>query len=313
MPKTSDPKVSIIILNWNGWQDTLECLGSLFQIIYPNFEIVIVDNGSSDDSVSRINEYLFKNKIQNSKFITLDSNLGFSGGNNVGIKYAVKNSADYVFLLNNDTVVEKKFLTELVKTAENNKDFGLIGPKIYFWPSTKPERIWFTGGKVNWLKTKGTHINYNAEDSQEEKKSFGLIKADYITGCGILIRKEVIQKIGVLSEDYFLYYEDTDYCVRAKKAGWECGIEPKSHIWHKVSRSTKELSLSYLYYHARNGLLMAKRNNGALMIPVLYLFSFYIILKQIIKFLFIPKKREWAKMTIIGIRDFYANKIGKFS
>jgi len=321
----STPKVSIIILNWNGWQDTLECLDSLLKITYPNYEVIVIDNGSTNESLAKLkmNPPAGGEKLkvdgpsdsaqgkQGFKIIENKENLGFAGGNNVGIKYALENGADYVLLLNNDTLVSETFLSELLSQAEKNKAFGLFGPKIYFWPRTSPERIWFTGGRINWLKTKGWHVNYDAKENSLPETGAKLIEADYITGCGLLIRREVIEKIGHLSDDYFLYYEDTDYCLKAGAAGWKCGIVPSARIWHKVSRSAKEFSPSYLYYHARNGLLMAKKNNPWEKIIILYLFSFYLVLKQIIKYFFIPRKKEWAKMTMLGIYDFYIGKTGK--
>lgn len=327
--QAKSPKVSIIILNWNGWQDTLECLDSLINVIYPNYEVIVVDNGSTNESLAKLkakNPFEFaqgKEKLevgapfdfaqgkQSLKIIENKENLGFAGGNNVGIKYALENDADYVLLLNNDTLASETFLSELLAEAEKNKTFGLFGPKIYFWPRTSPERIWFMGGKINWLKTKGVHVNYDAKENSPAETGARLIETDYITGCGLLIRREVIKKIGTLSDDYFLYYEDTDYCLKARVAGWKCGIVPSARIWHKVSRSAKEFSPSYLYYHARNGLLMAKRNNPWEKIIILYPFSFYLVLKQIIKYLFIPRKKEWAKMTMRGIYDFYMGKTGK--
>ncbi len=310
----STPKVSIIILNWNGWQDTLECLDSLAKIDYPNYEVIAVDNGSKNDSVSRIKNYFDKNKIHNYRFIILDSNLGFSGGNNVGIKYALKNGADYILLLNNDTLVEPDFLSELVKIGESDKKIGLIGPKIYFYLSDKPPRVWFAGGKINWLKTRGSHLNYNQID--EEYKILGSRshqKTDYLTGCCLLIKREVIEKIGVLSEDYFLYYEDTDYCLRAQESGWQCAYAPGARIWHKISQSSKELSPAYIYYHTRNGLMLAKKHNSFGKIILVYLFGLYLALKQIIKYIFMPQKRQWAKMVLLGIFDFYKGKTGKIN
>lgn len=309
----SNPKVSIIILNWNGWQDTLECLDSLLEITYQNYEVIVVDNGSTNESLAKLKVKNEKLKVDGKSFEIIENreNLGFAGGNNVGIKYALENGADYVLLLNNDTLVSETFLSELVAQAEKNKIFGLFGPKIYFWPRTTPERIWFIGGRINWLKTKGWHVNYDAKESSPAETGARLIETDYITGCGLLIRREVIEKIGTLSDDYFLYYEDTDYCLKAKDAGWKCGIVPSARIWHKVSRSAKEFSPSYLYYHARNGLLMSKRNNPWEKIIILYLFSFYLVIKQIIKYFFIPRKKEWARMTMRGIYDFYMGKTGK--
>ncbi|MBU3964767.1 glycosyltransferase family 2 protein [Patescibacteria group bacterium] len=306
----STPKVSIIILNWNGWQDTLECLDSLAKIDYPNYEIIVVDNGSTDESAEKIKIWINTHKsVISYKLLVNSYNAGFAGGNNVGIKYALKNGADYVLLLNNDTLVEPNFLSELVKIGESDKKIGLIGSKIYFYPPIGAPRVWFAGGKINWLKTRGSHLNY----SQTDKEYEALKVTDYLTGCCLLIKREVIEKIGGLSDDYFLYYEDTDYCLQAREAGWQCALAPESHIWHKISRSTKEFSPSYLYYHARNGLMMAKRANGGAKIFLVYIFSAYLAAKQIVKYLFCPAKRQWARMILLGIYDFWRNKAGKMA
>lgn len=308
------PRVLIIVLNWKGWRDTLECIDSLAKIKYPNYEALIIDNGSGDESVPCIKKHLADKNLPNFKFILFDQNFGFAGGNNKGIGQALKNGAEYVLLLNNDTTVDPLFLEKLVEAGEKNNSIGIIGSKIYFY--TEPDRIWFAGGKINWLKTTGSHLKLNEKENTDNKnsaKTEKILPMDYITGCAMLIKKEVIEEIGVLSEDYFLYYEDTDYCLRAKKAGWQCVLAPESRIWHKISRSTKEFSPSYLYYHTRNGLMMAKKTIYATMLPAVYIFSFYLAIKQVVKYIFTPSKREWAKMVLMGILDFYKNKTGKFS
>ncbi len=306
------PKVSIIVLNWKGWQDTLDCIDSLSKIAYPNYEVLIIDNGSGNESVPQIKKHLAGKNNPNFKFLIFDRNFGFAGGNNKGIKQAINNGADYVLLLNNDTTVDPLFLDKLAEAGEKNSSIGIVGSKIYFY--SDPERIWFAGGKVNWLRTVGSHLGLNEKDTNKrsELKTENILPMDYITGCAMLIKKEVIEEIGVLSEDYFLYYEDTDYCLRARKAGWRCVLAPESRIWHKISQSTKEFSPSYLYYHARNGLLMARRSNSAAKVILVYIFSAYLAAKQVIKYLFFPAKREWAKMVSLGIYDFWKNKTGKF-
>jgi len=297
----SPKKVHIILLNWNNEEDTLECVKSLEKISYNNYEIIIVDNGSEIESVLKI-----KKQYPEIKIIENEKNLGFAGGNNVGVKYAMKNNADYVLLLNNDTTVEKDFLNKLVEIGESDKKNGLFGSKIYFY--SEQNRIWFAGGKVNWLRNKGTHIGLDEIDQNQYNK---IKEVDYLTGCCLLIKKEVIEKIGVLEEDYFLYYEDTDFCLRAKNIGYNCVYVPKSKIYHKISRSTKPGSPSYIYYHTRNGLVLAKRNGLLLNKIVLYFYCVFLFLKQIIKIIFIPKKRNWAFAVLRGERDFLFGKMGK--
>ncbi|MCK4800220.1 glycosyltransferase family 2 protein [Candidatus Parcubacteria bacterium] len=294
-------EVYIIVLNWNGKDDTLECLKSLEKINYSNYKIVVVDNSSEDDSVSEI-----RRQFSSVKIIENKENLGFSGGNNVGIKYAINNGAHYVLLINNDTTVEKDFLNELVEIGESDEKIGVLGSKIYFY--SEPSRIWFAGGKVNWLKNKGTHIGLDQIDSGQYDK---IKEMDYLTGCCLLIKREVIEKIGVLSEDYFLYYEDTDFSLRAKNADYKIVYVPKSKIYHKISRSTKPGSSNYVYYHSRNGLTMAKRTGSLLNKIVLYPYCIFLFLKQIIKIIFIPQKREWAFAVLKGEKDFLLGKMGR--
>ncbi|MCK5413515.1 MAG: glycosyltransferase family 2 protein [Candidatus Pacebacteria bacterium] len=294
-------KVYIILLNWNNEEDTIECVESLKKINYNDYKIIVVDNGSEEESISKI-----ENKYPDLFIIKNKNNLGFAGGNNVGIKYAINNDADYVLLINNDTTVDENFLAELVKVGEADKGNGLIGSKIYFY--SEKNRIWFAGGKVNWLKNKGTHIGLDEID----KKQYDKIKeVDYLTGCCLLVKKEVIEKIGVLEEDYFLYYEDTDFSLRAQNVGYKCVYVPESKIYHKISRSTKPGSASYIYYHVRNGLVMAKRTGSFLNKIILYPYCLILFLKQIIKIIFMPKKRPWAKAVLAGLKDFFVGKMGK--
>ncbi len=290
------PKVAIIILNWNGWADTLECLGSLNRLDYDNFEIILIDNGSKESlNFARDIENQFSNlKIE---LILSEENLGFAGGNNQGIKIALERGTDYVLLLNNDTTVEPDFLKKLIEAGEKNKSYGIFGPVIYY--SDEAEKIWFAGGQFNWLKTRGSHI--------VTKPSGELKKVDYITGCCLLVKKEVIERIGLLSEDYFLYYEDGDWCLRAQKAGYSCGSVSLAKIYHKQSRSTQEFSYPYIYYHSRNGLIFSYRHGLRLLT---YLASVWIFFKQLVKAM-IDHNSQWAGPVMRGVMDFWRGKKGR--
>lgn len=296
-------KVFIIILNWNGWPDTRECLTSLEKINYQNFEVVLIDNASKDDYRPATADYRFKiTTIYNKE------NLGFAGANNQGIKIALEQEADYILLLNNDTVVEPDFLSKLIETAEKNKKIGIAGPIIYFW--NKPEKIQFAGGKMNWLKTKGEHlVKINAPQPPLKLRGGAgeFCFVDYITGCCLLIKREVVEKIGLLSEDYFLYYEDADWCLRAKKAGYERVLAREGKIYHKQSASTGEFSYPYIYYHSRNGLLCGWKNGPKFFVLIQ---SVWIFFKQIIKLLF-GYRRSWARPVLKGVVDFWKGKRGK--
>ncbi len=279
----------------------MDCLNSLRKINYDNYKIVVVDNGSVDGSVFEI-----RKRFPEVEIIENKTNLGFAGGNNIGIKCAINNRADYVLLINNDTIVEENFLGELVNIGESDREIGILGSKICYYD--EPKIIWSAGGKVNCLKNKGVHIGLNEIDKGQYDKTK---EADYLTGCCLLIKREVIEKIGVLAEDYFLYYEDTDFSLRTKKSGYKCFYVPESKIYHKVSRSTRPGSSSYIYYHTRNGLVLAKRNGSLMNKIILYFYCLFLFLKQIIKIIFMPRKRNWAYAVLRGEKDFLLGRMGK--
>ncbi len=296
------PKVFIIILNYNNPEDVRECLKSLSHNDYPNYQVVIIDNGAKK-KVS-ISDLKFPKPL---KIIYSQENLGFAGGNNIGIKYALEKQADYVLLLNDDTIVDSGFLTELVKAGERNKDFGLLGPKICYFDDK--DRIWSAGGKLNWLYTKGILRGWNQID-QGQYDSPEIQETAHLTGCCLLVKRKVVEKIGLMPEEYFLYYEDTDWSLRAKKAGFKCVFVPRAKIWHKISRSAIAGSKRYIYYHIRNGLIFANRFAPFYLKPLIHLGVLFRILKQPIKLL-IPGKRKWVQPILLGIKDFYFKKWGK--
>jgi len=293
------PKVFIIILHWQGAEDTLECLTSLKNNDYRNYQVVIIDNGSDEKPQAPSPEI---------KVIYNKKNLGFAGGNNVGIKYALEKGANYVLLLNDDTIVDKSFLSKLVEAGESKEDFGIIGPKIYFYEERN--RIWSAGGKLNWLYNKGTLRGWNEID-HSQYDSPKIQETPHLTGCCILIKREVIEKIGLMPEDYFLYYEDADWSLKARRAGFRCVFVPESNIWHKISRSALAESSSYIYYHVRNGLVFAQKFAPWYIKPFVHLDALWRIIKQIIKLIFFPKKQAWAKAILLGINDFYSGRRGK--
>lgn len=214
------PRVSIIILNWNGKDDTIECLESLKYIIYSNYEVLLVDNGSVDGSVE-----LFRERYPGIEIIENKQNLGFAGGCNRGIKKAMDNGADYVLLLNNDTIVDKDFLTELVRIAEESEGIGVVGPKIYQYENK--EKLLLSGAKILFWKA-GLLKGYDVSTATD---------VDMISGCCMLIKRETISSIGMLDSTYFFGWEDSDFCVTAKKKGYRVVCAPKSRIYHKVGGS----------------------------------------------------------------------------
>lgn len=242
------PKVSIIILNYNGWKDTIECLESLKKITYPNYEVLVVDNASKGNDIE-ILEDRYKDYI---RLIQNKENLGFAGGNNVAIKEVLKEGkSQYILLLNNDTIVKENFLDELVKYYDDKT--GICAPLILnFYHQNE---IWCSGGKFNIFT--GTYSNDTKKIKGPQKET------NFISGCCWLTRNDIFQKVGLLDERYFLYSEDVDFCYRLRQQGYKLKIIPSSIIFHKVSESTKnESSIRYYYFHRSKLIFINKNYNG---------------------------------------------------
>lgn len=247
-------KVLIIIVNWNGLADTLECLASLKKLNYSDYEVAVIDNDSKNNEAEEI-----KQKYPSIHLIKSKTNLGFAGGNNLGLEYGLKNDFDYFLLLNNDTIVSPDFLRILVDFAQEKPEIGVAGSKILYHQTDK---IWFNGGKLRLFLGSFIHLEKSLDNQQSKIKQPH--RVDYVSGACLLIKKEVVEKIGLLYEPYFFCYEETDWCFRAQRAGYESWVVPQSVIWHKVGASTGQqgdrLGSTQAYYYARNARLFAQRN-----------------------------------------------------
>jgi len=248
--KKRNPKVSIIILNWNQREKTLQCLKSLKKISYSPFEIIIIDNGSTDDSVSAI-----KNEYPDAYIIENKRNLGVAGGRNLGIEYVQKKSTDYMLFLDNDTTVHRHFISEMVKVGEGDKNIGILTGKIYF--SSQPDKIWCAGGTLSLYRCHFGLIGYDKIDRGQYDK---LKEVDHVTGCCLMVKNEVVDKIGILDQNFVPYYcEDTDFCLRAKKKGYKIMYVPKSKLWHHIIKKTS-VSEKYWYLKGRNLMLFMRKH-----------------------------------------------------
>ncbi len=231
------PKIIIIVLNSNGKDVLKKCLVGLFCLDYPNFEAVVVDNNSIDGSLEDARQ-----NFSRVTYIKNEQNLGFSAGNNSGIKYSLEKMANFVLLLSVDIEVDRNLLTKLVKVAEENPEAGIFSPIIFFDHSDK---ILFSGGKINWWKM--------------ESVSVASAKTDFISGDAMFVRAEVFKKIGLLDEDFFLSWSDKDFSVRAKKAGFSLAIATDS-IARYFKNSEEESRSHKIYWQTLSKLMFFQKN-----------------------------------------------------
>ena len=218
--------VNLFVLNWNGRDLTLDCLSSLEKITYPNVKVYVIDNGSSDNSVTAI-----RNQFPDYEIIELPENYGFARGNNAGFEL-VKQKADYTIFLNNDTIVDPNFVEPLINAMESNSTVKQSTPKIFY--ADNLDYIWFGGGKVSlwagWIR----HLGIRQKDSMQF--SFDR-NVDYATGCCVCMRTVDFESIGMFDESFLMYGEDVDLSLRFRKQGGQILFVPESKIWHKVSSS----------------------------------------------------------------------------
>jgi GT2 family glycosyltransferase len=246
------PLVYVIVLNWNGLEDTIACLESCRLISHDNVRLLVVDNGSSDGSEAALRE-----RFPDVELIQTGKNLGFTGGNNVGMRHALERGADDVILLNNDTIVDPAFVTELVRAARADAAAGMLVSKIYYHDA--PDVLWYAGATFNSWLGHGVHRGHGERDEGQFDR---VEETPRPTGCAVMVTRELCVRVGLLSDDYFCYCEDLDWGLRARRAGFKVIYVPGSRVWHKVSRSTGgRRSAASLYYVVRNMFLCVDRNH----------------------------------------------------
>lgn len=265
----TNPKVAVVILNWNGVKDTVECLESLKKVTYRDYQVIVVDNGSRGNDVDILKEK-FGDYVQ---IIENDKNYGFAEGNNIGMRYALTNhNPDYLLLLNNDITVDPDFLTELVKAAENNPEIGLLGPVVYDYYKQSVVRGTGSGLRISWWRG----IPVSLMPSQSGQEVDGIREADFVEGSCMLVRRNVIDQVGMLDSVYFAYWEETDWCVRIKRAGYKVCCVLSSKIWHKVQPSYRDTRK--LYYFLRNDILFMRKNADKKYLGTFFLYFFCVSL-----------------------------------
>lgn len=290
------------MVNWNGKIDTIDCMKSLKNLNYPEYEVVVVDNASTDGS-----QDLFKKEYFSINLIENKENLGFAEGNNVGIRYALQKSADYILLLNNDTIVHEDLLTELIKTAESDSNIGIVGPKIYFFDN--PNRVWYVGGNIHLWTGRAYHPHYGETDNS----SFDVKKeVDFVSGCALLIKRKVIEEIGLFDPRFFLVYEDADLNMRVHKAGYKIMYAPEAKLWHKVSISMKKISNNTtVYYHTRNAPLFVFKQKRLL--PIITFIAYFILYHIVFQIMYHTIKKDFLKVRAIldGAIDAVSGRYGQ--
>ncbi|HEY5234781.1 MAG TPA: glycosyltransferase family 2 protein [Rhabdochlamydiaceae bacterium] len=278
-------KLSVVILNWNGKNDTLACLTSLQNVEASAFDVIVVDNGSTDDSVLEIAK-----RFPQVTLLETGKNLGYAGGNNVGIEHALKQGADLVLLLNNDTIVDRHFVKALLNSSQDHPNIGIFG--AYPIRMTDPEKIDHLGGR--WNSATGTFDLIGLGASRGFKTDQPL---DYVCGCSILIRRQVFEKIGFLEPTFFLFWEEADFCMRAKKAGFGIELCYEALLLHKVSASFVGGTPHKTYFWWRGRCLWIERNCSEEEKDRLY------------QTVLLPEIRHIFKLRLIKTVQFVLNKL----
>lgn len=293
-------KVFCIVLNWNGKHYLKKCLDSITGNSYKNIVIVVVDNASTDGS----QEFVKKNYPQ-IELIVNKENLGWTGGNNKGVRYALKNKADCIFVINNDTEIEKNCIRELLKVLYSNESIGIVGPKIYLSEQNgkRTKKISFAGGKFTPNRFFGVHIGINKIDKGQFSK---VQRTEFITGAAILIKSEVFKKIGVFDRRFFIYYEEADFCLRAKKRGYDILFCPSAHVYHMFSGTVELNSPFQNYFTTRNHYLFVEKNA-----PLLVKLREFLRTPKTVYEFYNIKDENKKKYSLLGIRDYYLRNFGK--
>ncbi|MEK0445241.1 MAG: hypothetical protein RLZZ399_562 [Verrucomicrobiota bacterium] len=244
------PLVAIIMVVWNGVDDTLDCLRSLADDPYENKVLILVDNGSTDGSAQKVRAFW-----PDAQIVSTGRNLGFTGGNNVGLVEAFRIGARYAFLLNNDTTVEAEALTALVDAAERDPGAGILAPVVHYHDS--PGSIWFSGAVLRLGRGEAVH-----DHTRQPERSAAPYASPWVSGCAMLVRMVAVDQVGGFDDRFYLTWEDVDWCVRMRSEGWGVFVVPAARIFHKCSRATRRITGIRCYYAVRNSLLMAQKHAG---------------------------------------------------
>lgn len=287
----------VVVLNWNQFNLTFECIKSIMASEGVNFKLILVDNGSNDDSSDRIFDC-----FPNIQLIKIKKNRGFAYGCNYGLEYALKkHSESNIIFVSNDTIFSKSSVSDLIHCATLDSNIGMVVPKIYYFD--KPDKIWYAGGKINYFLGRGSHFGFNKKDSKKYNKS-NLVT--FANGCVFLVKRNLLQTVGLLDTNFFSYAEDTDYSIRVVKSKYNIIYCPKSKIWHKISKSNKnKKSISLIiYYSIRNTIWLQKKYPHDISYLGVNVNIFFLVLKYLVRSILM---KDWISLNkiIMALKDGY--------
>jgi GT2 family glycosyltransferase len=343
------PRVAVVVLNWNGWNDTVECLEALQRLDYPDYRVTVVDNGSSDASAERIRQWargelpvasalvpydaaakpahcveytpdqatagglepaeaglVAAQPAQQLVLINVPTNLGFAGGNNVGIRYALALGFPYVLLLNNDVVVERDTLSTLVACLERHPDWAGVAPKVV--QRADPSRILYAGGVLRLWQAQALHSGRFSRDGPEWS---GSRVTGHLSACCALFRMEFLTKAGLLDEDFFFGQEDVALACMARRHGWRLGVQLDARVIHNEGHSLKSWPAASVYYFAKYRLLLLTKYGSRLDVLT---GLFFVALSRLVKFplALLRGRGDLVQAEIRGYRDYFAGRLADY-
>ena len=296
------PLVIFVVLNFNRRKDTLQCISSLAQNTYKNQKIILLDNSLTDGSVEAVEA-----RFPDVQIIRLQQNLGYAGNNNVGIDEAMRQGAEWIFVLNEDTVLAPDCVAQLVSVGESDPTIGIVGPMVYH--HDEPEIIQSAGGKMDKY-FRAEHLGQNQVDRGQYPQPH---LVEWISGCGIMVRRAVIDQIGTIDARFFLYAEELEWCIRASEVGWKIVHIPQAKLWHKGVQRDYHPKPSLMYYLTRNRLLLLSKHRAPLSAWVV---NWAEILRTLTSWTIKPKwrsKREYRNAMWRGMLDFLRHRWGQMS
>jgi hypothetical protein len=296
----NSPLVFAVILNTNRREDTLACLASLYASTYPNSKVIVLDNRSTDGSVEAI-----RSAFPDIDVVDLKNNLGYAGNNNVGVEMALRQGADWVWVLNEDTVFDADCLTRLVEVGEADPKVGIVGPMVYH--HDEPGVIQSAGGMLGkfW---QSRHLGQNEADHGQYRDP---LQVEWISGCAILVRRAVIEQVGALDSKFFIYWEETEWCIRASRGGWRIVHVPSARLWHKGVQRNYQPKPAFFYYGTRNHLYTLAKHKAPASAWLYTIFQmFRTLLSWTIKQRWRSRKDHRNAMWR-GVMDFLQHRVGR--